>query len=258
MNFIFNIKLGFEFNMLIHQSLIILFGGMLAGAIVLGYFMQSNQRKIYIALDGQMLKLLTDIAMVHDNETGNHILRTQNYVRILANRLKKMNVYPTLTCKIVDQMFLAAPLHDIGKVGISSEILRKKTTLTQDEWIIMKNHPSIGANILKSYQNQSKNISDTLNVAIDISLGHHEWWDGSGYPKGLKGNQIPLSGRIMALADTYDALMSKRTYKQAWDHQDALADIISKKGIQFDPNVVDAFLADQLNFLNISKAYLDA
>lgn len=161
-----------------------------------------------------MLSTLNAIALARDNETGQHILRTQHYVKTIALRLRALGHYlEELNDTNIDTMFKAAPLHDIGKVGIPDNILLKPGRLTDDEWAIMKTHALIGENTLAATKHD-KDQSHLLSVAKNIAGGHHEWWNGEGYPRGLQGQQIPLEARIMAIADVYDALVSERVYKK--------------------------------------------
>lgn len=205
----------------------------------------------------QLLSTLNALALARDNETGNHIIRTQRYVKTLALRLRKMGHYQNeLNDRSIDLLFKAAPLHDIGKVGIPDHILHKPGALTEDEWTVMKTHPTIGATVLQSSNDESPEI-DVMTIAIQIAGGHHEHWDGCGYPEGLKGLAIPLSARIMSVADMYDALVSERVYKKEWTHDEAAQEIILHKGARFDPFVVDAFIAEQEKFKNIAKKYRD-
>jgi HD-GYP domain-containing protein (c-di-GMP phosphodiesterase class II) len=153
-------------------------------------------------------------------------------------------------------MFRAAPLHDIGKVGIPDSILCKSGQLTIDEWEVMKTHPLIGEAMLKSAALVTEE-DHVMSVAIKIAGGHHEKWDGTGYPRGLKSGQIPLAARIMSLSDVYDALISERVYKKQWTHEQAVEEIVSKKGIAFDPAIVDAFVLEANNFRQISGNYPD-
>ena len=206
----------------------------------------------------QMLITLNALALARDNETGNHIIRTQQYVRTLALRLRKMGHYVTeLNDQCIETLYLAAPLHDIGKVGIPDTILNKMGRLSDEEWQIMKSHASVGEVILSSANIEVEGDQGVMKKAIQIAGGHHEKWDGTGYPRGLKGNDIPLSARIMALADVYDALVSERLYKAGWSHEDAVKEIVSGSGIHFDPLVVDALIAEQSNFHQIAKKYRD-
>jgi len=210
------------------------------------------------AIESQMLGSLNALAMARDNETGNHIIRTQNYVKKLALRLREMGYYEQeLTDEMIALLFKAAPLHDIGKVGIPDHILHKPGPLGPDEWHVMKTHTTIGEAVLSSAEHQNQEDDGLIKEAIKIAGGHHEKWDGSGYPRGLKGDQIPLSARIMALADVYDALVSKRAYKAGWSHEDTVNEIASKSGSHFDPLVVDAFNKEQDGFLAIYRQYED-
>ena len=197
--------------------------------------------------------------MAKDNETGQHIQRTKRYVRILASKLIEMGVYSEqLTTTRVDLLFKAAPLHDIGKVGIPDYILTKSTKLELGEWEIMKTHALIGERVLSAAEVAlDGHEEDVISIAIKIAGGHHEKWDGSGYPRGLVGNQIPLEARIMAVADIYDALVCERVYKKTWSHEQAVQEIVRHKNSYFDPWVVEAFLAEQLAFKNIAQTFND-
>jgi HD-GYP domain-containing protein (c-di-GMP phosphodiesterase class II) len=154
-------------------------------------------------------------------------------------------------------MFKAAPLHDIGKVGIPDRILLKNGPFTDEEWAIMKTHALIGESVLSSANTTHEGGSEVIARAIKIAGGHHEKWDGTGYPRGLAGEDIPLEARVMSLADMYDALLSERPYKKAWSHQEAVKEIITRRNTQFDPLVVDAFIAEQNVFKDISTALKD-
>jgi HD-GYP domain-containing protein (c-di-GMP phosphodiesterase class II) len=206
----------------------------------------------------QMLITLNALALARDNETGNHIIRTQNYVKSLALRLRMMGHYvKELNDQCIETLYKAAPLHDIGKVGIPDNILNKMGRLNDEEWQIMKSHAAIGEAVLSTADIDVGGDRGVVKMAIQIAGGHHEKWDGSGYPRGLKGNDIPLSARIMALADVYDALVSERVYKSGWSHEDAVKEIVSKRAIHFDSLVVDALIAEQSNFQEIAKKYRD-
>lgn len=206
----------------------------------------------------QLLSTLNALALARDNETGNHIIRTQHYVKTLALRLRKMGHYKEdLNDCTIELLFKAAPLHDIGKVGIPDHILHKPGPLTEDEWAVMKTHPTIGVTVLQSSNDESPEMA-VMAIAIQIAGGHHEHWDGCGYPNGLKGLAIPLAARIMSVADMYDALVSERVYKKEWTYDEAAQEIILNKGVRFDPFVVDAFIAERAKFQNIDKKYRDA
>jgi hypothetical protein len=206
----------------------------------------------------QMLNSLNALAYARDNETGNHIIRTQKYVEALAMRLSRVKKFSEILSSVnIALLHNAAPLHDIGKVGIPDSILHKPAKLTDSEWEIMKTHTTIGENVLTSAEVDSRHKSSLLLFATQIAGGHHEKWDGSGYPRGLSGADIPLAARIMSLADMYDALLSKRVYKEAWSHEDAAREIRSRSGTHFDPEVVDAFIVEQDRFQEISIQYRD-
>ena len=207
----------------------------------------------------QFLTTLSALAKARDNETGNHIIRTQHYVNLLALRLRLDGHYlDELSNSYVKSIVKAAPLHDIGKVGIPDKILLKKGPLTEAEWTIMKTHTLIGESILQSGEIEKDDAqSDVIKKAINIAGGHHEKWDGTGYPRGLTGESIPLEARIMMLADVYDALVSQRVYKKAWTHEDAVEEIKREKGTRFDPLIVDAFIAEMETFREIALTYVD-
>ena len=219
--------------------------------------MEEHQKSAH-AIENGMLDSLNALSMVRDNETGNHIQRTKKYVQLIANRLREMGVYKDeLSISAVANMTKAAPLHDIGKVGIPDNILKKNGSLTDDEWTVMKTHALLGEEVLKAAKVEDAKHTKVLDAAIDIAGGHHECWDGSGYPRSLRGHDIPLAARIMSIADMYDALVSERVYKEKWSHQDACTEITRLKGIRFDPAVVEAFLLEQENFARIAELYGD-
>ncbi len=200
---------------------------------------------------------LASLAETRDNETGAHILRTQRYVKALAARLTGHPRFArTLDPETVDLLYKSAPLHDIGKVGIPDRILLKPGKLTDEEFEIMKTHAQLGAEALAVAEKELGTTS-FLRIAREISLSHHEKWDGSGYPGGLKGDDIPASGRLMAVADVYDALISKRVYKPAFSHDKASGIIQEGRGAHFDPDVVEAFLKAEEDFKDIAEKYKD-
>lgn len=210
--------------------------------------------------ENQMLASLNSLSLARDNETGNHIIRTQHYVKAIAMRLKSLGHYTQeLSDQAIELLFKAAPLHDIGKVGIPDEILLKPGPLTESEWAVMKTHTTIGESVLSAAETtiQINENEDVISKAIKIAGGHHEKWDGTGYPRGLGGQDIPLEARIMSLADMYDALVNKRVYKKAWSHERAVKEIISKKNTQFDPLIVEAFLLEADHFNEIAQRLKD-
>ena len=208
----------------------------------------------------RMLSSLNSLAHARDNETGAHIIRTKAFARRLALRLRMQGSYSEqLSDHMIESICHAAPLHDIGKVGIPDSILYKQGALSKEEWGVMKTHTLIGEAVLSSTKLQfpEDDAGDVIDVAVQIAGAHHEQWDGSGYPKGLKENAIPLPARIMALADMYDALISERVYKKEWTHDRAASEIISKKGSHFDPAVVEAFILEQDHFQQIAQRHKD-
>jgi HD-GYP domain-containing protein (c-di-GMP phosphodiesterase class II) len=201
---------------------------------------------------------LASLAETRDNETGAHLLRTQRYVKVLADRLRD---HPRFSADLADDetielLFKSAPLHDIGKVGIPDAILLKPGRLDDEEFRIMKTHADLGADALRDAE-KCLGSSSFLRFAREIARGHHEKWDGSGYPSGLKGEEIPVSARLMAVADVYDALISKRVYKPAFSHDKAKAIITEGRGAHFDPDVVDAFLAIEDRVQAIAHEFSD-
>ena len=195
---------------------------------------------------------LASLAETRDNETGAHILRTQQYVKVLAEHLKSHPRFSdVLTPSMIDLIYKSAPLHDAGKVGIPDAILLKPGKLTDQEFAIMKEHPMIGSKALQSAQ-LALGESSFLITACEIMETHHEKWDGSGYPSGLKGDEIPVSGRLMALADVYDALISERVYKPAFSHEKARSIIVDGRNSHFDPDIVDAFLQLETVFQQVA------
>ena len=219
--------------------------------------LQSAQQELRLTRDVAITSL-SSLAESRDNETGAHIIRTQNYVKALAEHLRQSPfLAKTLTTEYIDLLHKSAPLHDVGKVGIPDNILLKPGKLTDEEFNIMKRHPQIGADAL-SIAEQQMGSNSFLVVAKEIALTHHEKWDGSGYPNHLAGEDIPLSGRLMALADVYDALISKRVYKPAFSHQKAKEIILQGAGSHFDPQVVDAFIAIEDQFELIASSHKDS
>ena len=217
-----------------------------------------NEKNKAQALESQMLASLNALAKARDNETGNHIIRTQLYVKNLALRLRRMGYYESeLSDQVINLLYKAAPLHDIGKVGIPDHILLKPGRLSEDEWEIMKTHTTIGEAVLSSAGNEFQDEDGVIAKALKIAGGHHEKWDGSGYPRGLSGIDIPLAARIMSVADIYDALVSERVYKKGWTHKEAIQEIIRHQDTYFDPLVVEAFIAEQDHFQEIAEQFKD-
>ena len=187
-----------------------------------------------------------------DPETGTHIKRTKEYVKCLCEYLYKNKIYKdTITKKFIFLAYRASPLHDIGKVAIPDSILKKPGRLTEEEFDIMKGHSRIGKDVLENALEEHEN-NEFLKTALRIAYFHHEKWDGTGYPNGIKGEEIPLEARMMALADVYDALISKRVYKKAMSFEDTDKIIIDGKGTHFDPILVDAFIVLKDEFKDIA------
>jgi putative two-component system response regulator len=204
------------------------------------------------------IRALAHLAETRDPETGNHLLRTQGYVEQLAICLKPNPRFTNvLTDKYIKLLCLSAPLHDIGKVGIPDSILLKPGSLTPDEWAIMKTHAKLGSEAIELAERDAEETVEFLSLAKEIAHWHHEKWDGSGYPDSLVGDDIPISARIMALSDVFDALISKRVYKKAMSY-DEVKDIISAgKGKHFDPDMVDTFLMNFSIFCDIADRHRD-
>ena len=206
----------------------------------------------------QLITALSLLSRHHDNETGQHILRTQIYLRTLANELARsgQRAY-ALDERSIDMLVLASPMHDLGKIGIADHILNKRGRLSPDEIAIMHTHASIGESTLATAAAGSVEDRSLLLLAARIAGSHHENWDGSGYPKRLAGEQIPLEARLMSLADVYDALTTPRVYKPAWTHEEAASEIRRLRGIKFDPAIVDAFEREEAVFRSIAQSVGD-
>ncbi len=187
---------------------------------------------------------LAKLSEARDEDTGEHLIRMANYVELIANELKKEEKYETiLTREYIDNLVKFSPMHDIGKVGIPDHILLKPAKLTFDEFEVMKTHTVYGANVLKEAENNINRRGRSLfTMGIEIALNHHEKFDGSGYPNGISGDAIPLSARIVAVADVFDALMSKRPYKEPFSFDETMKIILDGKGKHFDPMIVDALV----------------
>jgi putative two-component system response regulator len=213
------------------------------------------KEKVREISDSQLATILavSKLAEYRDDETGHHIERTRTFCRIITEHLRTNPRYEkSISDAYVENIFHAAPLHDIGKVGIPDSLLLKPGKLTAEEFEIMKTHPVIGANTLKSVRSKyPKNAF--VNMGITIAHAHHEKWDGSGYPYGLAGEDIPLAARIMALADVYDALRSKRPYKEPFTHEESCGIILEGTGKHFDPVVIEAFKAVETEFAEIRQ-----
>ena len=204
------------------------------------------------------IRALAMLADLRDQETGQHLRRTQEYVRILAQALRHHPRFADqLDDRRIDAIAKSAPLHDIGKVGIPDHILLKPGRLTPEEWAVMQTHAALGAQAIEQAERDAERSIEFLTYAKEIARHHHERWDGSGYPDRLAGDAIPLSARLMALADVYDALASRRVYKAPLPVAEVAAMIVAERGRHLDPDVVDAFVAKRAEFESIAAHYVD-
>jgi len=217
---------------------------------------QEKTKELTITRD-VAIETLGSLAEYHNIETGYHIKRTMYYVRLLAQKLQDHpNFKDSLTNEKIEKLWKSAPLHDIGKVGVPDCILLKPGKLTPEEFIQMQKHTIYGWNALTD--SASKLGPDSfLKTAQEMAYTHHEKWDGSGYPQGLKGAEIPVSGRLMAVADVYDALITKRVYKPAFLHHEAVEIIRNDSGTAFDPDIVEAFLQCEGDFRRIAIEFME-
>ncbi len=208
------------------------------------------------ALQDAIIIAMASLAETRDNDTGHHIRRTQHYIRELALRLRRQERFAVLLeDRFIATLYKSAPLHDIGKVGVPDRILLKPGRLTPEEFEEMKRHTIYGRDAIIAAEKSLEAPESFLVVARDIAYSHHEKWDGTGYPQGLAGEEIPLSARLMALADVYDALITKRIYKEAIPHDDAVTIIRDGSGTHFDPEVVNVFLEVQDKFAAIARQF---
>ena len=211
------------------------------------------------AIQDVTILAMASLAETRDSDTGNHIRRTQHYVKILAERLKTHPRFGFfLSEQTINSLFKSAPLHDIGKVGIADRILLKPGRFTPEEFEIMKTHTTLGRDAIEHAEQQLGLKVEFLQLAKEIAYYHQEKWDGSGYPTGISGDDIPISARLMAVADVYDALISRRVYKEGMPHEKAVAIIIESKGTHFDPDVTDAFVDLQDEFRAIAARFADS
>jgi putative two-component system response regulator len=213
-----------------------------------------------VAIQDVTIHAMASMAETRDNETGNHIRRTQHYVKLLAEQLRTHPKFSKFLNddKTIELLFKSAPLHDIGKVGIPDAILLKPDRLTKEEFEVMKSHTTLGRDaIIHAEKNLGIEVP-FLQYAKEIAYSHQEKWDGSGYPQGLSGDNIPISARLMAVADVYDALISRRVYKMPMPHEDAVKIMLEGKGQHFDPDVIDAFMQCQAEFKAIGEKYSDS
>ncbi|MCO5356481.1 response regulator [Acidovorax kalamii] len=218
----------------------------------------ANRTRAMAELQDATIRAMASLAETRDNETGNHIRRTQHYMETLARHLQNHPRFKEeLTDAAIETIFKSAPLHDIGKVGIPDRILLKPGKLTPEEFEIMKTHTTLGRDAIIAAETGTTLDNPFFRYAKEIAYSHQEKWDGSGYPQGLMGNNIPLSARLMAVADVYDALISERVYKAAFTHEQAVEIIRDGRGSHFDPDMVDAFLVLSEEFRRIAQRFAD-
>lgn len=209
-------------------------------------------------MQDSLIQAMASMAETRDNETGQHIRRTQLYMHALAEHMQELPKYKDyLTERVITMIYKSAPLHDIGKVGVPDAILLKPGKLTPEEFEEMKKHSVYGRDAILAAEKELDTPEPFLSIARDIAYMHHEKWDGSGYPTGIKGEEIPLPARMMALADVYDALISKRVYKAAMSTEEARQIIIDGRGKHFDPDVVDTFMRIADLFDSTAALYKD-
>jgi putative two-component system response regulator len=211
------------------------------------------------AIQDVTIQAMASLAETRDSDTGNHIRRTQFYVKALATKLQCHPRFSGfMTDSMIEMIFKSAPLHDIGKVGIPDRILLKPGRFEPAEFETMKTHTTLGRDAIQAAENSLGLKVDFLSIAKEIAYGHQEKWDGSGYPQGLRDEAIPISARVMAVADVYDALISRRVYKDSMPHEKAISIIAEGKGNHFDPDIVEAFLAIQDEVQAIALRYADS
>lgn len=215
--------------------------------------MEENER-----IQAVSIRALANLAETRDQETGRHIRRTQAYVRLLAEALTAHPRHSAvLTPAYIDLLTRSAPLHDIGKVGIPDHILHKRGRLNDAEWAVMRTHAALGARAIEFAERDEERPVAFLALAREIAHWHHEHWDGSGYPDGLAGDAIPLSARLMTVADVFDAMLSRRVYKSALPADEVYAYIVERSGSHFDPDIVEAFVRCYPDFLEIARRHAD-
>ncbi|MCX7143860.1 MAG: two-component system response regulator [Proteobacteria bacterium] len=212
-----------------------------------------------MAIQDVTILAMASLAETRDSDTGNHIRRTQFYVKALAEKLRHLPRFAQfMSDQNINMLFKSAPLHDIGKVGIPDRILLKPGRFEPDEFEIMKQHTTLGRDAIEHAERSLGTNVEFLSMAKEIALSHQEKWDGSGYPEGLSGDDIPIAARLMALADVYDALISRRVYKEGMPHEKAVEIIQQGKASHFDPDVVDAFIMIADEFRAIAQRFADS
>lgn len=212
-------------------------------------------RLLRLEIQEELILSLAKLSEYRSDETGYHLERVQHYTRTLARDLALNHPYLGITAQVAEEYARVSPLHDIGKVAIPDSILHKPGVLTTEEFEIMKTHAKVGGQLLKDIHDRSG--SHYLKTAYETAMFHHEKYDGTGYPEGLKGEDIPIPARIVALADMYDAMTMKRCYKPAFSHEKAREIILQSKGSHLDPKVVDSFVTQEEIWLAIRDRFKD-
>ncbi len=205
-----------------------------------------------------ILLAIASLAATRVSDTSNHTHRIQRYVKALAKQLRRVPQFePELSDEVINLLFRAAPFHDLGTIGIPDRILLKPSRFEPHEFEIMKTHTTLGRDAIVEAEKALGVTSDLLKMAKEVTYAHQERWDGSGYPLGLVGYDIPLAARLLAVADVYDALISSRVYRDGMPHPDAFAIVVEGKGSLFDPDIVDAFMAVEAKFQDIARRFPD-
>ncbi|MCL1832234.1 MAG: response regulator [Oscillospiraceae bacterium] len=213
----------------------------------------AEKTKTILELQNAVLETVAELVEARDDVTGGHIERTQSYLKILFEGLSETGVYKDqIKDWDVDIVVQSAQLHDVGKISVNENILNKPGRLTEEEFEEIKKHTTIGGRIIEHIQERTSD-HEFLDFTKAMAVSHHERWDGTGYPHGLRGTEIPLEGRLMAIVDVYDALVSERPYKKAFTHDEAVSIIRDGSGSQFDPTLVELFLAEQGKFYERAK-----
>lgn len=214
-----------------------------------------EQTQMVEKLQDVLVTSVTELVEFRDKITGGHARRTAIYLKILIEQLYHHPMYSHIvTTEFAENMLRSAPIHDVGKIGINDDILTKTSVLDDNERAFMKQHTILGGHALEKAINQIPD-NNFLHVARDMALYHHERWDGSGYPDGLKGDEIPFSARLMAVVDVYDALTTRRSYKEPYTHEQAVNVMSSLRGSHFDPDLLDVFISCENEFCNTCKSF---
>ena len=217
--------------------------------------MVEEKTKTVVELKNAILSTLAEVVEYRDELTGAHILRTQKYIKVLMDALKDNNIYEQEVARLDKELVLqSCQLHDVGKIAVKDSVLLKPDKLSSEEFELIKIHPAFGEKIILKLKEKTTD-SDFVEYARIFAVAHHERWDGNGYPNGLKGEEIPLLGRIMAIADVYDALVTDRPYKKAFSHEKAVQIIAEGKGSHFDPALIDLFEKINYEFEKIAAGY---